>query len=47
MTTHRLMDGVSGRPGNGPAAARSYSGDFQAGLAFEVTDSGIWFESYW
>lgn len=47
MTTHRLMDGVSGRPGNGPAAATSYSGDFQAGLAFEVTDSGIWFEGYW
>ncbi len=47
MTTYRLMDGASGRPGSGPSTATSYHGNFLAGLAFEVTASGTWFEGFW
>ena len=47
MTTYRLMDGTSGRPGNGPAAAVSYSGDFLAGIAFQVTAQNHWLEGFW
>ena len=53
MTSYRLMDGASGRPGTGsstmtpPSAVTSYSGNFQAGCAFVVTDPGMWFEGFW
>jgi Domain of unknown function (DUF4082) len=47
MTTYRLMDGVGGRPGNGPSAAVSYSGDFLAGTAFQVTADNLWLEGFW
>jgi hypothetical protein len=47
MTNYRLMDGANGRPGNGPSAAVSYSGDFLAGTVFEVTADNVWFEGYW
>jgi hypothetical protein len=47
------MDGVSGRPGVGssgtqpPAAGSSYSGDYLAGLVFNVSTGGLWFEGYY
>lgn len=41
------MDGASGRPGNGPAAAVSYSGNYLAGTAFQVTAANLWFEGFW
>jgi hypothetical protein len=53
VTTWRLMDGVSGRPGAGssgttpPTSPTGYSGNFIAGLNFEVTQGGMWFEGYW
>jgi hypothetical protein len=47
MTTYRLMDGVGGRPGNGPSAAASYSGNFLAGTAFQVAAGNLWFEGFW
>lgn len=47
MTVYRLMDGASGRPGQGPGAVTSYQGNFLAGLAFQVTQSGMWSEGYW
>ena len=47
MTTYRLMDGLSGRPGNGPANANSYSGSFIAYAPFRVTSGGMWFQGYW
>ena len=43
----RLMDGVAGRPGNGPAAGTSYSGPYIAGVMFDVTTGGTWFGGYW
>ena len=52
MTTYRLMDGVSGRPGAGssgtqpPASSTSYSGSYLAGLGFEVTEY-TWLEGFW
>ncbi len=46
MTVYRLMDGVAGRPGQGPGLI-SYSGNFLAGLAFQVTQNGYWFEGFW
>lgn len=53
MTTYRLMDGVSGRPGTGssgtqpPAAGQSYSGNYLAGNVFQVTSGGLYFQGYW
>ncbi len=53
MTTYRIMDGVSGRPGVGssgtqpPSAGTSYSGNYQTGLVFQVTQGGIWLQGYW
>jgi hypothetical protein len=53
VTTYRLMDGVSGRPGVGssgttpPTSPTSYSGPFQAGTVFFVTAGGMWLEGYW
>jgi hypothetical protein len=32
---------------NGPSSPVSYQGSFLAGVAFEVTTSGMWFEGYW
>jgi hypothetical protein len=32
---------------NGPANANSYHGNWLAGVSFEVTNSGMWFEGYW
>lgn len=46
MTAYRLMDGVSGRPGRGPDVT-SYSGSFLAGLVFQVTENGCYFEGFW
>ena len=53
MTTWRLMDGASGRPGVGssgtqpPSAGTSYTGDYLAGLVFNVSAGSLWFEGYW
>ena len=47
MATYRLMDGSSGRPGNGPSAATSYQGDYLAGTVFQVTAGNFWFEGFW
>lgn len=43
----RLMDGMNGRPGNGPVDATSWSGNFLAGTEFAVLASDCWFEGYW
>jgi hypothetical protein len=42
MTAYRLFPSTSG-----PASPASYSGPFLAGVAFEVTTGGTWFEGYW
>jgi hypothetical protein len=42
VSTYRLFPST-----NGPSAATSYSGNFLAGVAFEVTQGGCWFEGYW
>jgi hypothetical protein len=47
MTTYRLMDGQSGRPGNGPASGTSYSGALVVGTMFCVSAGGLWFEGFW
>ena len=53
MTTYRLMDGVSGRPGAGssgtqpPSAGTSYGGNYSVGLLFQVTVGSLWLEGYW
>ena len=53
MTTYRLMDGASGRPGVGssgtqpPSAGTSYSGDYLAGIVFNVNQGNLWFQGYW
>lgn len=53
MTSYRLLDGVSGRPGVGssgtqpPASPVSYSGNFEAAQYFAVTQAGMWFTGYW
>lgn len=53
MTTYRLMDGASGRPGVGssvttPPGVTSYSSTpFQAGTMFSVTQGGMWLEGFW
>jgi hypothetical protein len=41
------MDGLAGRPGNGPSSPAAFIGPFQAGLIFGVTDSRYWFSGYW
>jgi Domain of unknown function (DUF4082) len=52
MTTYRLMDGASGRPGVGssgtqpPSSGTSYSGSYLAGCVFEVTEGGLWLAGY-
>ena len=52
MTTYRLMDGASGRPGVGssgttPPGVTSYSGAFQAGTVFYVSQGGMWLNGYY
>ena len=42
MTTYRLFPSTSG-----PSSPVSYSGPFDAGVGFEVTSGGTWFEGYW
>jgi hypothetical protein len=42
MTTYRLFPST-----DGPASPAAYSGPFLAGVAFEVTTGGTWFEGYW
>ncbi len=42
MATFRLFPST-----DGPAAATAYKGPFLAGLAFEVTTGGVWFDGYW
>jgi hypothetical protein len=32
---------------NGPSSPVSYSGPFMAGIVFEVTQGGMWFDGYW
>lgn len=52
MTSYRLMDGVSGRPGTGssgtqpPAATTFLGGPYVAGTCFTVT-TPCWLEGYW
>lgn len=47
MTTYRLMDGASGRPGNGPTTGTSYGGNLVVGSVFGVTTGGLWLEGYY
>ncbi len=47
MTTYRLMDGLSGRPGNGPSSPASYVGPYLAGTLFSVLGEMLWLEGYW
>jgi len=42
MTDYRLFPSSSG-----PSSPVSYSGPFMAGVLFEVTTGGLWFEGYW
>ena len=42
MTSYRLFPSTSG-----PSSPVSYSGPFDAGVGFEVTSGGMWFEGYW
>lgn len=42
MATYRLFPST-----NGPSSPVSYSGPFDAGVGFEVTSGGTWFEGYW
>ena len=42
MTAYRLFPSTSG-----PAAPVSYGGNFLAGVLFEVTQGGMWFEGYY
>jgi len=45
--TFRLMDGLAGRPGNGPATPSAFIGNYLAGVGFAVTSGGCWFTGYW
>jgi hypothetical protein len=47
VTTYRLMDGASGRPGSGPSTATSYSGALVVGCVFGVSQGGLWLDGYW
>ena len=40
--TYRLFPST-----NGPSSPVSYSGPFLAGVLFEVTTGGCWFDGYW
>ena len=41
------MDGLSGRPGNGPGSPTAYGGNFLAGTIFQVTQGGMWLDGYY
>lgn len=45
--SYRLMDGVAGRPGNGPATAGAGSGPFLLGTTFAALAAGCWLEGFW
>lgn len=53
MTTYRLMDGASGRPGVGssgttpPTSPTAYGGSFLAGTAFSVTGQMMWLQGFY
>lgn len=47
VTVWRLFDGLSGRPGNGPATATNFTGSYVAGTMWQVTQPGLWFYGYW
>lgn len=47
MATYRLMDGLAGRPGNGPALTPYTATPFQAGLLWYVTRGGMWLQGFW
>jgi hypothetical protein len=40
------MDGLSGRPGNGPSTGVAYAGNLVVGNAFGVTTGGLWLTGY-
>jgi len=42
MATYRLFPAT-----NGPSSATAYTGDFIAGITFEVTEDDCWFDGYW
>jgi hypothetical protein len=42
MATYRLFSSVSG-----PSSPVSYAGPFLAGVLFQVTTGGVWFDGYW
>lgn len=42
MGTYRLFPST-----NGPSAATAYTGPYQAGVAFEATSGGTWFQGFW
>ncbi len=47
MTTYRLMDGLSGRPGNGPSSPASYTGPYLAGTMFSALGEMLWLNGYY
>ena len=47
MTTYRLMDGLSGRPGNGPSTPAAYSGPYLAGTMFSPLGEMLWLNGYY
>jgi hypothetical protein len=42
VTTYRLFPST-----DGPSSATAYSGYYQAGVVFQVTSNGLWFDGYW
>lgn len=42
MATYRLFPAT-----NGPSSATAYTGNFIAGVIFEVTEDDCWFDGYW
>jgi hypothetical protein len=42
VATYRIFPSTSG-----PSAATAYTGDYIAGVAWEVTTGGMWFTGYW
>ena len=53
MTTYRLMDGASGRPGVGssgttpPTSPTAYGGTFQSGTIFSPVGQVVWLQGYY
>jgi len=46
MTTRSLMDGLSGRPGNGPASVTGTSGGWLIGTQISVLGQMMWLDAY-